>query len=155
MKKICDIKSDCSNFLQNIEWKIGFSHASALLFYTHTCTCITLLPVLAEFFAYEAAIVLVFQRSLVLSLDKDNIKSIKMFVGVSTTTQTFMYLHRNMKNQREFVVIKWERKFIQLSNHVYYLIYKKPADTLYGTLILTTLDLLCNSVEYVISNSLF
>nr|XP_011448539.2 uncharacterized protein C20orf194 isoform X2 [Crassostrea gigas] len=38
----------------------------------------------AELFAYEAAIVLVFQRSLVLFLDKDNIKSIKMFVGDSS-----------------------------------------------------------------------
>lgn len=47
---------------------------------------------LAELFAYEAAIVLVFQRSLVLSLDKDNIKSIKMFVGVSTSNRRYMYL---------------------------------------------------------------
>lgn len=112
MKKICDIKSDCSNFLQNIEWKIGFSHASALLFYTHTFTCITLLSVIAEFFAYEAAIVLVFQRSLVLSLDKDNIKSIKMFVGVSTSTQRFMYLPVHRKYEKEFVVIKWLIMFI-------------------------------------------
>lgn len=148
MKKMCDIKSDCSNFLQNIEWKIGFSHASALLFYTHTFTCITLLSVIAEFFAYEAAIVLVFQRSLVLSLDKDNIKSIKMFVGVSTSTQRFMYLHRKYEKSERICRHK-------MINHVYYLIYKKPADTLYGTSILTTLDLLCNSVEYVISNSLF
>lgn len=103
----------------SIQWKIGFSHAFALLFYTHTC--ITLLSVLAELFAYEAAIVLVFQRSLVLSLDKDNIKSIQMFVGVSTSSKRYMYLYRIMKNQREFVFIKWERKFIQLSYHVYYL----------------------------------
>lgn len=56
-------------------------------------TCITLLSVLAELFAYEAAIVLVFQRSLVLSLDKDNIKSIQMFVGVSTSSKRYMYLY--------------------------------------------------------------
>lgn len=90
----------------------------ALLFYTQTC--ITLLSVLAELFAYEAAIVLVFQRSLVLSLDKDNIKSIQMFVGVSTTSKRYMYSYR-MKNRGEFVFIKWERKLIKISYHVYYL----------------------------------
>lgn len=123
MEKICDIKSDCTNFIQNIKWKIGFSHAFALLFYTHTGTCIPLLSVLAELFAYEAAIVLVFQRSLVLSLDKDNIKSIKMFVGVSTSSR-YMYLCRNIKTLTEFVFIKWERKFIQLSYDVYYILIR-------------------------------
>lgn len=122
MKKICDIKSDCTNFIQNIKWKIGFSHAFALLFYTHTC--ITLLSVLAELFAYEAAIVLVFQRSLVLSLDKDNIKSIKMFVGVSTSSRRYMYLCRNIKTLTEFVFIKWERKSIQLGYNVYYILIR-------------------------------
>lgn len=120
-KKSGNIKSDCSNFIRNIQWKIGFSHAFALLFYTHTC--ITLLSVLAELFAYEAAIVLVFQRSLVLSLDKDNIKSIKMFVGVSTSSRRYMYLCRNIKTLTEFVFIKWERKSIQLcSYNVYYIL---------------------------------
>lgn len=106
MKNICDIKSDCTNFIQNIKLKICFSHAFALLFYTHTCITCTLLSVLAELFAYEAAIVLVFQRSLVLSLDKDNIKSIKMFVGVSTSSRRYMYLCRNIKTLTEFVFIK-------------------------------------------------
>lgn len=98
--------------------KLGFPIPLPYFFYTHIC--ITLLSVLAELFAYEAAIVLVFQRSLVLYLDKDNIKSIKMFVGVSTSSKRCM-----------------------------------SADILYRSSILTTLDLLCNSVEYVISNSLF
>ncbi|XP_062577827.1 dynein axonemal assembly factor 9-like [Saccostrea cucullata] len=105
-------KVESSGFLHNLT-QYGCLLCPGETFRVCTDQSLTLPVMEVELFAYEAAIVLVFQRANILLLDKDNIKSMQMYVGESSDAVSVLMV--------EVLPSSGIPAFLQSENHILYI----------------------------------
>ncbi|XP_061194879.1 dynein axonemal assembly factor 9-like isoform X1 [Saccostrea echinata] len=105
-------KVEPTGFLHNLT-KYGRLLCPGETFRVCTDQSLTLPATEVELFAYEAAIVLVFQRANILLLDKDNIKSMQMYVGESSDAISVLMV--------EVFSSTSIPAFLQSENHILYI----------------------------------